>query len=149
MDGIGGADNFSTKGFPWADSDIYGNRISHVYDDAIEAEGANRNVRIWGNYLDRVFVPIANAATSIGPLYVWRKHRIRAESRHRGFGRTALKLRQPKQPVRGRAARACRTDPNFNDRYARPEAGAYQSGGPPLRFGVEALRQTAHGMAVE
>jgi hypothetical protein len=55
-----------------------------VYDDAIEAEGANRNVRIWGNYLDRVFVPIANAATSIGPLYVWRKHRIRAESRHRG-----------------------------------------------------------------
>jgi PKD repeat protein len=59
-------------GFPWADSDIYGNRISHVYDDAISAEGLNRNVRIWGNYFDRIFVPIANAANATGPLYVWR-----------------------------------------------------------------------------
>jgi hypothetical protein len=71
-DGMGGGDNFSTEGFPWADSDFYGNRISDVYDDAIEAEGANRNVRIWGNYFDRVFVAIANAATAVGPLYVWR-----------------------------------------------------------------------------
>lgn len=71
-DGIGGAENFSAAGFPWADSDINGNRISDVYDDGIEAEGANRNVRIWGNYLDRVFVAIANATTSVGPLYVWR-----------------------------------------------------------------------------
>ena len=52
-DGIGGSDNFSTTGFPNADSDIYGNEISHVWDDAIEAEGGNRNVRIWGNYMDR------------------------------------------------------------------------------------------------
>jgi hypothetical protein len=71
-DGIGGGENFSTAGFPWADSDIYGNRISQVYDDAIEAEGGNRNVRIWGNYLDQVFIAIANAATAVGPLYVWR-----------------------------------------------------------------------------
>jgi hypothetical protein len=27
--------------------------------------------------------------------------------------------------------------PNFNDRYARPEAGAQQSGTPPMRFGAE------------
>jgi hypothetical protein len=71
-DGIGGSDNFSFEGFPGTDSDIYGNRISHVYDDAIEAEGANRNVRIWGNYLDQTLTAIANAATSLGPLYVWR-----------------------------------------------------------------------------
>jgi hypothetical protein len=71
-DGIGGADNFSAAGFPFADSDIHGNRISHAYDDAIEAEGANRNVRIWGNHFDRVYVAIANAATTTGPLYVWR-----------------------------------------------------------------------------
>jgi hypothetical protein len=78
LDGISGGDNFSAAGFPWADSDIYGNRISHVYDDAIQAEGANRNVRIWANYLDRVFVAIANAATTTGPLYVWRNlsHRM-------------------------------------------------------------------------
>ena len=72
MDAIGGGSNFSDTGFPGADSDIYGNRISNVYDDGIEAEGGNRNVRIWGNYLDRVMVAIANAATSVGPLYVWR-----------------------------------------------------------------------------
>jgi PKD repeat protein len=72
MDGIGGGENFSTEGFPWADSDINGNKITHVYDDAIEAEGGNRNVRIWGNYLDKTMVAIANAATSVGPLYVWR-----------------------------------------------------------------------------
>ena len=71
-DGIGGADNFSTAGFPWADADIYGNRVSEVYDDAIEAEGANRNVRIWGNHFRRVYVAIGNAATVTGPLYVWR-----------------------------------------------------------------------------
>jgi len=71
-DGIGGGDNFSAAGFPWADSDIYGNRISEVYDDAIEAEGGNRNVRIWSNHFERVFVAIANAATTTGPLYVWR-----------------------------------------------------------------------------
>lgn len=72
LDGIGGEENFSKAGFPWADSDINGNRISEARDDGIEAEGANRNVRIWGNSLDNVFVAIANAATSIGPLYVWR-----------------------------------------------------------------------------
>ena len=71
-DAIGGSDNFSLEGFPWADSDLYGNRISDVYDDGIEAEGGNRNVRIWANYFDRVHVPIANAATALGPLYVWR-----------------------------------------------------------------------------
>jgi PKD repeat protein len=72
MDGIGGGDNFSTRGFPSADSDIYGNRISQVYDDAIESEGGNRNVRIWKNYLDRTMVAIGNAHTSVGPFYVWR-----------------------------------------------------------------------------
>ena len=77
-DGIGGFANYSSSGFPLADSDIHGNRISQVYDDGIEAEGANRNVRIWGNYFDRVFVAIANAATAVGPLYVWRNvsHRM-------------------------------------------------------------------------
>jgi PKD repeat protein len=85
MDAFGGAENFANDqpdpdqpeiikggGFPWADSDIYGNRIERVYDDAIEAEGDNRNVRIWENYVDRVFVVMGNAATAKGPLYVWR-----------------------------------------------------------------------------
>jgi hypothetical protein len=59
-------------GFPWADSDIYGNRVSHVTDDAIHAVGANRNVRVWGNYMDKVASGINNSTNSVGPLYVWR-----------------------------------------------------------------------------
>jgi hypothetical protein len=72
MDPIGGGENFSDIGFPNSDSDIHGNVIQHCWDDAIEAEGANRNVRIWGNYIDRTTTAIATSSTSVGPLYVWR-----------------------------------------------------------------------------
>ncbi len=69
---FGAAENYSTKGFPNCDSDIYGNRLSHCWDDAIESEGANCNVRIWGNHTDKTMVHVATATTSIGPLYIWR-----------------------------------------------------------------------------
>ncbi|MCK5641047.1 MAG: right-handed parallel beta-helix repeat-containing protein, partial [Gammaproteobacteria bacterium] len=69
---FGAGANFSTRGFPNRDSDIYGNRLSRCWDDAIESEGANCNVRIWGNYTTDCFVSIATAGTSVGPLYVWR-----------------------------------------------------------------------------
>lgn len=71
-DGIGGSDNFSSSGFPNYDSDIYGNIVMHTWDDAIEAEGGNRNVRIWGNYLDQTTTGVATTATSIGPIYIFR-----------------------------------------------------------------------------
>jgi hypothetical protein len=71
-DGLGGGDNFSEIGFPNSDTDIYGNKISHVWDDAIEAEGGNRNVRIWGNYLDQTAVGIATTSTTFGPVYLFR-----------------------------------------------------------------------------
>ena len=71
-DVIGGEDNFTLTGFPNADTDIYGNRISHAWDDGIEAEGANENVRIWGNYIDRTAIGIATTVTSVGPAYVFR-----------------------------------------------------------------------------
>jgi len=44
----------------------------NCWDDGIEAEGGDQNVRIWNNYIEHVLIPIANAAVSIGPLYVWR-----------------------------------------------------------------------------
>lgn len=69
---FGAGHNFSARGFPNRDSDIYGNLLSHCWDDAIESEGANCNVRIWGNYITGAFVGVACASTSIGPLYVWR-----------------------------------------------------------------------------
>ncbi len=71
-DVFGAASNFSVRGFPNRDSDIYGNLLSHCWDDAIESEGANCNVRIWGNYTTECYVSVACASTSIGPLYVWR-----------------------------------------------------------------------------
>jgi hypothetical protein len=71
-DGMGGEDNFSDTGFPNRDSDIYGNRISHTWDDAIESEGANENVRIWGNYMDYTATGVATTVTSVGPVYIFR-----------------------------------------------------------------------------
>jgi hypothetical protein len=71
-DGIGGGSNYSFKGSPNRDSDIYGNIIANCWDDAIESEGANMNVRIWSNYIHHTFVHVATAATAKGPLYVFR-----------------------------------------------------------------------------
>jgi hypothetical protein len=72
LDGIGGGENFSTQGSPGADSDIYQNIFRNIFDDAIEAEGGGRNVRIWGNYTSGVKTAIATAPVHFGPLYVWR-----------------------------------------------------------------------------
>ena len=71
-DCLGGAANFSEQGFPLADSDIADNRIERCQDDGIEAEGADQNVRIWGNYIDRSFTKVAIAAAQVGPIYIWR-----------------------------------------------------------------------------
>ena len=79
-DGIGGGSNFSFEGSPNRDSDVYGNIIANVWDDAIESEGANMNVRIWNNYIEKTFQHIATACTSKGPLYIFRN--VFGESRH-------------------------------------------------------------------
>jgi len=71
-DVIGGGWNAGPKGAPHRDSDIYGNLVSHANDDAIEAEGLNINVRIWGNKTENTFVGIALAPTIKGPCYVFR-----------------------------------------------------------------------------
>ncbi len=71
-DVIGYGSNASFRGFPGADSDIYGNYFANAKDDGIEAEGGNQNVRIWNNYIADNYIGIGNAATSVGPLYVWR-----------------------------------------------------------------------------
>jgi hypothetical protein len=59
-------------GFPNRDSDIYGNRISNCWDDGIQAEGANLNVRIWGNFIDEGLTKVAMASANVGPAYVFR-----------------------------------------------------------------------------
>lgn len=69
---FGAGSNFSTAGFPNCDSDIYGNLLSQCWDNPVESEGANGNVRIWGNFITDSYAAIATATTSVGPLYVWR-----------------------------------------------------------------------------
>ena len=72
-DCIGGGENFSfTSGFPGPDSDIYDNTFSNGWDDAIESEGMNQNVRVYNNFIDLSYVAHGVSATSIGPLYVFR-----------------------------------------------------------------------------
>ncbi|MGQ0618465.1 MAG: rhamnogalacturonan acetylesterase [Panacagrimonas sp.] len=71
-DGMAGGSDFSNIGFPNRDSDIHANYVANVWDEAISSAGANRNVRIWGNYIDQVLFPIGMAPNHGGPLYVWR-----------------------------------------------------------------------------
>ena len=78
-DGIGGGSNFSFVGNMNRDSDIHGNIIRNCWDDAIESEGGNMNVRIWGNYIHLFYNGIATASTSTGPIYIFRN--VSGESR--------------------------------------------------------------------
>jgi hypothetical protein len=71
-DGIGGEDNFSTAGFPNKDSDLYGNRVEMAWDDGMEIEGGDQNVRVWGNYLNDTGTGISSTIDSVGPLYIFR-----------------------------------------------------------------------------
>lgn len=71
-DGMGETHNFSYGGFPNRDSDIYDNDVSNVYDDGVEIEGADLNVRIWGNRFDDVYGAVGAATSSLGPLYIFR-----------------------------------------------------------------------------
>jgi hypothetical protein len=82
LDGIGGTDNFSAKGSPGADSDIYQNIIMNVFDDGIEAEGGGRNTRIWGNYISSAADGVANTTVYFGPTYVFRNIVNRIQQRH-------------------------------------------------------------------
>jgi hypothetical protein len=79
MDAFSGKNNFGLQGAPGADSDIYQNIVMRVYDDALEAEGGGRNVRVWGNYVSDTKVAIGTATVHYGPTYVWRNviNRIR------------------------------------------------------------------------
>ena len=71
-DVLGGRFNSSEGGFLGPDSDVYGNILRDCWDDCIETEGGCRNLRVWGNYLDQVYVGWATVAVHFGPIYFWR-----------------------------------------------------------------------------
>jgi Secretion system C-terminal sorting domain len=67
-----GLDNASYKGGSGADTDFYGNSLSHSWGNSLESEGGDENIRIWNNYMTVSSQHIGNAAVSIGPMYIWR-----------------------------------------------------------------------------
>ncbi|MDO8541475.1 MAG: right-handed parallel beta-helix repeat-containing protein [Opitutaceae bacterium] len=89
---IGGSSNGSFKGAPGPDSDVYGNIVSHCWDDGLEIEGGNRNTRVWNNYIAQTMMGIGNAATSIGPLYLWRNIVVRSQARPEAGGGNFVKM---------------------------------------------------------
>tara|TARA_R100000027_G_scaffold60818_4_gene51740 strand:+ start:197 stop:2185 length:1989 start_codon:yes stop_codon:yes gene_type:complete len=100
-DAMGEYANFSFGGFPNRDTDIYNNYVSHCWDDGLEIEGANMNVRVWNNYIDMTYGAIGGATTSLGPVYyfrniygVSRKHEGTEPNDYRGH--YLLKLGNPK-----------------------------------------------------
>ncbi|MBC8873637.1 MAG: right-handed parallel beta-helix repeat-containing protein [Planctomycetes bacterium] len=89
---IGAGSNGSFRGSPGPDSDIYGNLVSHCWDDGLEVEGGNRNNRVWDNYITQSMMMIGNAATSIGPLYIWRNVCARSQWQPDASGGYFLKM---------------------------------------------------------
>ena len=91
-DAIGGGQNFSTTaGNINRDTDVYGNVISEVWDDAIEVEGRDENCRIWGNFIESSFVGVATGSVTVGPMYEFRNvfsNNVASESNpdERGIG---------------------------------------------------------------
>lgn len=73
-----GSDASFTGGF--ADTDIYGNLIENVYDDAMELDGRGENNRVFQNFTNNVYVSYSLASVSVGPTYLWRN--ISDSSRH-------------------------------------------------------------------
>jgi len=146
---FGGGNNRSLRGFPGADSDVYGNRIEGCWDDGLEMEGGGCNVRVWGNCIDRTFVKIAIAGLSVGPIYVFRNVAGSSRLGHTSWrGEPFLKMGgapltgggrayifhntilQPPGPPEARGTIGC-------------EEGLSQSGGPEL-FSVVSRNNILH-----
>ena len=121
-DAIGGEDNFSALGFPNRDSDISDNVIRGAWDDGIEAEGANMNVRIWGNSIERTAIGIATAATHHGPVYIFRNE-------HRGSRR--LSEKPPEADDRGPMIKA-----GDGDRYGGGRRYVFDNRGYDVAHGI-------------
>lgn len=146
---FGGENNSSLRGFPGADSDVYGNRIEGCWDDGLEIEGGGCNVRVWGNYIDRTMVKIAIAGISVGPTYIFRNVAGSSRLGHEGWhGGTFIKMGHRPFTGGGRAY-------IFHNTILQPEGppqapdtigcdeGLSQSGGPEL-LGIVSRNNILH-----
>jgi len=135
-DGIGGGRNFGAGGAPGSDSDIYGNSIANCWDDAIESEGGNVNVRIWGNLIDQCYVMIGAASTLVGPLYIFRNVGLRANYTHAHTLNTGIFIKAKAETQKGQVFGGGRVYVYHNTLYrTSPAEGTYAgitSFGTPL-----------------
>jgi hypothetical protein len=102
-DGMGETHNFGYSGFLVRDSDVHDNFVSHCWDDGLEIEGADMNIRVWNNYIDMTYGALGAAAPSLGPVYffrnvygVSRKHEGSAPNDYRGHYLVKLGNENPK-----------------------------------------------------
>lgn len=71
-DGISGAFNDDDFGFPGADSDIHGNKVTEVWDNCLEPEGGGKNILILENWASEGNTPMAISPVRLGPIYIVR-----------------------------------------------------------------------------
>ncbi len=64
--------SYNQSNAPGRGTDVYGNKITNLTDDAIELEGWETNFRVWGNYIDRGYTSISLRTVFEGPSYVFR-----------------------------------------------------------------------------
>ena len=70
-DGIGGGNDFYEKGTFNRDSDVSGNFIVFANDDALEIDGGQQNVRVFGNRMEGSFMGVSVQGAVVSPSYVF------------------------------------------------------------------------------
>ena len=70
-DGIGGGNDFYEKGTFNRDSDVCGNFIVYANDDALEIDGGQQNVRVYGNRMEGSFMGVSVQGAVVSPSYVF------------------------------------------------------------------------------
>ena len=70
-DGIGGGNDFYEKGTFNRDSDVNGNFIVYANDDALEIDGGQQNVRVFGNRMEGSFMGASVQGAVVSPSYVF------------------------------------------------------------------------------
>jgi hypothetical protein len=94
-DSMGDTSNFSDGGYPCQNTDIHHNIIRYTWDDGIEIEGRDKNIRIWNNIFDEVYHGIGLAPVLRGPVYIWGNvGRISKSGTKRDRGQNFLKWRR-------------------------------------------------------
>lgn len=70
-DVIGSARNRDPEGGFQRDAAVYGNFLSFGNDDAMELDGGQMNIRVWGNWIEGTFAGISTAPCIFGPSYLY------------------------------------------------------------------------------